>query len=786
MFYINDDMSIYITRGDSATFTVGANNNGVAYMFQPGDVIRFKVTEKKNCANVVLHKEFAVEEETDTVTIVLDRHDTKIGEVISKPVDYWYEVELNPFTEPQTIIGYDEDGAKIFKLFPEGSDVVPDIDEEDISLIDDTLSLTSERPIQNQAVSRAIFGIIRAIETDGDIPAEEYYGMKGATGDEDGSGGMVPAPKKGEQDFVLYGDGTWREAEGGGGSGIGEETDPTVPSWAKQPTKPTYTAEEVGALPASTEIPKKLSDLSDDSTHRLVTDSEKSAWNAKANTSDIPSKVSQLSNDSGYLTSAHNTSNAAHSDIRLLISGFSERLNALANSTDEDLDQLAEIVSYIKNNKSLIDGITTSKVNVSDIIDNLTTSVSNKPLSAKQGVALKALIDEIVIPTTLPASDVYSWAKQPSKPTYTAGEVGAVASSELSSAVNTALAQAKASGEFDGEDGQDGQPGVDGQDGTSVTVKSVSESSADGGSNVVTFSDGKTLTVKNGSKGSKGDPGENYTLTEADKAEIIDAVPAEIYVGEGEMPDDAVVQFIMDGENEEQALKDELKEYIDEELADFAAQVNAKLPINQGAANVGKILVVGTDGNLTLTDMPEGGASGDVIGTLDESNNILLTGNLADGTYTLKYENADGTYTEIGILEVGKIEPVKTNFFVVGGDGYLNPGRASSSGADRTDVTTCLLSNYIEVQNGDIVCVDGMVINGNLASNSGFYNTSKTGVYGGKIESATSYVKDTSFTDNGGQFTINNANVGFIRICGAIPSDLNAVKVTIQRNGEWL
>ena len=30
-----------------------------------------------------------------------------------------------------------------------------------------------------------------------------------------------------------------------------EETDPTVPAWAKQPTKPTYTAQEVGALPSS-------------------------------------------------------------------------------------------------------------------------------------------------------------------------------------------------------------------------------------------------------------------------------------------------------------------------------------------------------------------------------------------------------------------------------------------------------------------------------------------------------------------------------------------------------
>lgn len=43
------------------------------------------------------------------------------------------------------------------------------------------------------------------------------------------------------------------------------ETDPTVPSWAKQPTKPTYTASEVGALPSSTVIPSKTSDLTNDS-----------------------------------------------------------------------------------------------------------------------------------------------------------------------------------------------------------------------------------------------------------------------------------------------------------------------------------------------------------------------------------------------------------------------------------------------------------------------------------------------------------------------------------------
>lgn len=95
----------------------------------------------------------------------------------------------------------------------------------------------------------------------------------------------------------------------------------------------------------------------------------------------------------------HNTSVDSHSDIRSLVDGLTTRLNTLANSDDVTLDQMGEIVAYIKSNKSLIDNITTNKVNVDDIINNLTTNTSNKPLSAAQGVVLKELIDAIVIPT---------------------------------------------------------------------------------------------------------------------------------------------------------------------------------------------------------------------------------------------------------------------------------------------------------------------------------------------------------------------------------------------------
>lgn len=151
---------------------------------------------------------------------------------------------------------------------------------------------------------------------------------------------------------VANGNYTWGKVEFGA-----EETDPTVPAWAKEAQKPSYTASEVGADPSGT-------------------------------------AASQVS--------AHNTGADTHSDIRLLISGLNDRLNALADSDDTTLDQLSEVVEYIKSNRTLIESITTNKVNVADIIDNLTTNVTNKPLSAAQGVALKALIDAITIPEALP------------------------------------------------------------------------------------------------------------------------------------------------------------------------------------------------------------------------------------------------------------------------------------------------------------------------------------------------------------------------------------------------
>ena len=153
---------------------------------------------------------------------------------------------------------------------------------------------------------------------------------------------------------------------------------------------------------------------------------------------EIPTTPSQVGADAQgtakNAVSTHNTDTDAHNDLRIALKELSDRVKDVLDSDDTTLDELHEIVAYIKANKSLIDSVTSSKVNVSDIVNNLVTSVSNKPLSAAQGVALKALIDAL--------------------------DTNKLDASALASAINTALAQAKASGEFDGKDGADGKSGV--------------------------------------------------------------------------------------------------------------------------------------------------------------------------------------------------------------------------------------------------------------------------------------------------------------------------------------
>lgn len=123
MFKI-ENKTIHLTRGDIATIGIKAKNaDGTEYTFKKDDVVRLNVFKRKDCSCVVIKKDAKAIEGTNEVELNLTSENTKIDELISKPIKYWYEVVLNPDTNPQTIIGYDIEGAKEFILYPEAKEM---------------------------------------------------------------------------------------------------------------------------------------------------------------------------------------------------------------------------------------------------------------------------------------------------------------------------------------------------------------------------------------------------------------------------------------------------------------------------------------------------------------------------------------------------------------------------------------------------------------------------------------------------------------------------------------
>ena len=102
---------------------------------------------------------------------------------------------------------------------------------------------------------------------------------------------------------------------------------------------------------------------------------------------------------------------------------------------------------------------------------------------------------------------VPEWAKQPQKPTYTANEIGAVSQDDLQAATNEALAQAKASGEFDGPQGPQGPAGKDGADGAPGKNGTSATHSWNGTVLTITSASGTSSSDLKGDKGDKGNTG---------------------------------------------------------------------------------------------------------------------------------------------------------------------------------------------------------------------------------------------------------------------------------------
>lgn len=113
MLKIEADGTISLNRGDKVTITITANDG--EYEFQSGDVIALRIFEKKGYTKEpVLEKSVTISKVTTEVDIFLIEDDTLFCQETNKAITYWYSISLNE----DVIVGYDEDGAKQFIIYP--------------------------------------------------------------------------------------------------------------------------------------------------------------------------------------------------------------------------------------------------------------------------------------------------------------------------------------------------------------------------------------------------------------------------------------------------------------------------------------------------------------------------------------------------------------------------------------------------------------------------------------------------------------------------------------------
>lgn len=228
---------------------------------------------------------------------------------------------------------------------------------------------------------------------------------------------------------------------------------------------------------------------------------------------------------------------------------------------------------------------------------------------------------------------------------------------------------------FTVKNGKDGGAGKDGADGVGIeSVKPTYTSMEDGGTTIitVTLTNGKTSTfpVKNGSKGSAGESGKDgngiksavlnadYTLTltfDDGTSYTTPSLRGATGATGGTGPAGSNGKDGVSATHSWNGTTLSITSASGTSSADLKGDKGDKG--DTGATGpAGKTPVKGTD-YFTEADKAELVASviealgGEpVFGYVDENNNIIIQGNLDDGTYSVKYEMEDGTTVDVGDL----------------------------------------------------------------------------------------------------------------------------------------
>lgn len=182
-----------------------------------------------------------------------------------------------------------------------------------------------------------------------------------------------------------------------------------------------------------------------------------------------------------------------------------------------------------------------------------------------------------------------------------------------------------------------------------------------------------------------------------------------------------------------------------------------------------------------------------VFGYVDENNNIIVSGNLTGGTYSVKYELEDGSTVDIGDLVLDtevEPEPTYTNLLPLavdasgndykganGEDGY-NPGyKISVSSAAESAASGASVTGFMPVNGGQKIRIKNITVSSAASVNNiVFYNADKTknNGYAGTAGAFHASVKvdgDVYLVNLDSWYTAENRPAFFRFSCGGITAD---------------
>ncbi len=179
-------------------------------------------------------------------------------------------------------------------------------------------------------------------------------------------------------------------------------------------------------------------------------------------------------------------------------------------------------------------------------------------------------------------------------------------------------------------------PAIQGRGIASIVRTSGTGASGTTDTYTITYTDNTTSTfgVYNGKDGVP------YTLTSADKAAI-----AQEAAGLVNVP----VESVNGKTGAVKLSASDVGAATSQQVVELSEAKVSKTGITLGLHSDGKYYIF-VDGAPVGTGFELSGNSGDVFGYVDENNNIVLNGSLADGSYNIKYEMADGSTVDIGDL----------------------------------------------------------------------------------------------------------------------------------------